>query len=149
MKKSLLILATLSALLTQTPAWANQKSAVEKAFSNWRTALASGNAHNVVQLYDKNAILLATLAPAPLTTQAQRLEYFGKLTAKPKMAATVDEEHIKLLDATTAVVSGLYTFSFEQDGAVVKIPARYSFVYEKEHGKWLIVEHHSSKVPQE
>jgi len=45
------------------------------------------------------------------------------------------------------VISGLYTFSFEEDGKMVSIPARFSFVYEKENGKWLIVEHHSSKVP--
>jgi hypothetical protein len=101
----------------------------------------------VVKLYDKEAVLLPTLAPQPLLTQEQRMEYFGKLTAKPKLTATVDDEHLKILDNDNAVISGLYTFRFEQDGKTVAIPARYSFVYEKKKEGWMIVEHHSSKVP--
>ncbi|MFZ4541387.1 MAG: SgcJ/EcaC family oxidoreductase [Rickettsiales bacterium] len=125
-----------------------EEAEVNAAFSNWRKALSSGKAENVVKLYDKDAILLATLAAKPLTTQEQRTEYFTKLTAKTKLSATVDEEHVKLLDEDNAVVSGLYTFRFEEAGKNIEIPARYSFVYEKENGQWMIVEHHSSKVPQ-
>lgn len=125
-----------------------EESEVNAAFAIWREALSSGKAENVVKLYDKDAILLATLAAKPLTTQEERTEYFTKLTAKPKLTATVTEDHIRMLDEDDAVISGLYTFSFEEDGKKVEIPARFSFVYEKENGKWMIVEHHSSKVPQ-
>lgn len=125
-----------------------EEAEVNKAFAQWRAALSSGSAENVVKLYDKDAVLLATLAARPITTQEDRTEYFTKLTSKPKLTATVDEENIKLLDADNAVVSGLYTFSYEDQGNKVEIPARYSFVYAKNKGKWMIVEHHSSKVPQ-
>lgn len=125
-----------------------EEAEVDKAFAEWREALSNGKAENVVKLYDKDAILLATLAAKPITTQEGRTEYFTKLTSKSKLTATVDEEHIKLLDADNAVVSGLYTFSFEENGSKLEIPARYSFVYEKVKGKWVIVEHHSSKVPE-
>ena len=148
MRKTLLTLTILSVLSIQTPAWAGEKEEVDAAFTSWRTALSSGKAENVVKLYDKDAILLATLAAKPLTTQEQRTEYFTGLTAKPKLTATVNDKHIRLLDEDDAVVSGIYTFSFEEAGKTVEIPARYSFVYEKENGKWMIVEHHSSKVPQ-
>ncbi|NBX02566.1 MAG: SgcJ/EcaC family oxidoreductase [Alphaproteobacteria bacterium] len=146
MKKLLATAAFIA--LASTSAFAGEKEEVNAAFTNWRKALSSSKAENVVKLYDKDAILLATLAAKPLTTQEQRTEYFSKLTAKPKLTATVDEEHIKLLDEDNAVVSGLYTFRFEEAGKTVEIPARYSFVYEKENGQWMIVEHHSSKVPQ-
>lgn len=151
MKKSL-SLTVLFAVIA-TPVWADthpkaETKEVTTAFANWRQALSSGKAANIVNLYDKNAILLATLAAKPITTQEQRTEYFTKLTAKPKLAATVTEEHVRLLDEDDAVVSGLYTFSFEEDGKKVEIPARFSFVYEKENGAWMIVEHHSSQVPQ-
>jgi len=53
-----------------------------------------------------------------------------------------------VLDEDHALVSGLYTFRVNEGGAPVVIPARYSFVYEKDDGKWMIVEHHSSKVPE-
>lgn len=125
-----------------------EQAEVDAAFASWRAALSSGKAENVVKLYDKDAILLATLAAKPLTTQKDRTEYFTKLTAKAKLAATVTEEHVRLLDEDDAVVTGLYTFSFEEDGKKVEIPARFSFVYEKENGQWMIVEHHSSNVPQ-
>jgi len=125
-----------------------EEAEVNAAFSNWRKALSSGKAENVVNLYAKDAILLATLAAKPLTTQEQRTEYFTKLTAKTKLTATVNEEHVKLLDEHNAVISGLYTFRFEEAGKTIEIPARYSFVFEKENGQWMIVEHHSSKVPQ-
>lgn len=148
MKKTLLTLSILSVLAIQTPAWAGEKEEVDAAFASWRTALSSGKAENVVKLYDKDAILLATLAAKPLTTQEQRTKYFTGLTSKPKLTATVNEKHIRLLDEDNAVVSGIYTFSFEEAGKTVEIPARYSFVYEKNNGNWMIVEHHSSKVPQ-
>jgi uncharacterized protein (TIGR02246 family) len=148
MKKSILTLSALLLLATQSPAWANEKDEVNQAFAQWRTSLSSGSAENVVALYEKDAVLLATLAATPLTTQEQRMVYFATLTAKPKLATTVTEEHIRLLGKNDAIVSGLYTFSFEENGKKVEIPARFSFVYEKENGKWMIIEHHSSKVPQ-
>jgi uncharacterized protein (TIGR02246 family) len=148
MKITIAMLTIVSTLALASQAFAGEKEEVDAAFASWRTALSSGNAENVVKLYDKDAILLATLAAKPLTTQRERTKYFTTLTAKPKMAAKVTEKHIKLLDEDDAVVSGLYTFSFEEDGKTVQIPARYSFVYEKENGAWMIVEHHSSKVPQ-
>lgn len=149
MKTLLCSLALCTALAFTAPAWAGEKEEVETAFANWRSALSSGKAENVVKLYDNDAILLATLAAKPITTQQQRTEYFTTLTAKPKLTATVDEEYVTLLDEDSAVVSGLYTFRFEDAGKTVAIPARYTFVYEKKHGQWMILEHHSSKVPSQ
>ena len=127
--------------------FSKEEHEVDKAFADWRTALSSGKAENIVKLYDKDAILLATLAAEPITTQQGRTEYFTGLTAKPKLKATVNEEYVRLLDPNTALVSGVYTFSFMEEGKTVEVPARYTFVFEKESGKWMIVEHHSSKVP--
>jgi len=147
MKKTLLTLTALTVIGFSNGAIASEKQEVESAFKSWQQSLSSGKAENVVNLYEKDAILLATLAEKPITDQKTRTEYFEKLTAKPKMAVKVTEEHLKVLDEDNAIISGLYTFSFEQDGKTVEIPARYSFVYEKENGKWMILEHHSSKVP--
>lgn len=144
--KKLFLAATAMALLA-TPAMANTKADVGAAFSQWRTALSSGNAETIVNLYESDAILLATLAEKPITNQKDRLTYFTTLTANPKLKATVTEEHTRMLDKDTALVSGLYTFSFEQDGKTKEIPARYTFVYEVRDGQWMIVEHHSSMVP--
>jgi len=47
-----------------------------------------------------------------------------------------------------AINTGFYTRTAQQDGKPVQSPARFSFVYEKRGGQWLIVNHHSSAFPQ-
>jgi hypothetical protein len=44
-----------------------------------------------------------------------------------------------------AINSGIYTFSFN-DGASVQ--ARYTFVYRWNGERWMIIEHHSSQMPE-
>lgn len=150
MKLRSMILAT-TLLSLATPAFAGEKDEVETAFATWRAALSSGKAENVVNLYAKDAVLLATLEDKPITNQRGRTKYFEGLVKRPEIKATVDSEYVRLLDEDDAVVSGIYTFSFKdtEKNETVKIPARYSFVFEKEKesGTWMIVEHHSSKLP--
>ncbi|MCE3006405.1 MAG: SgcJ/EcaC family oxidoreductase [Alphaproteobacteria bacterium] len=148
MKRTLLALTAITVLTFHGAAMAGERDEVDAAFAEWRAALSSGEAKNVVQLYDEDATLFATLEPKPLTTQRERTRYFTTLTAKPKLSATVNQKKIQILDDEYALVSGIYTFRFEQDGKTVAVPARYTFVYEKEDGRWMILEHHSSKVPQ-
>lgn len=158
MNKKTIMISALAALAISTAAhskmavmppaeYANEKVQVTKAFSNWRDALASGKPENIVKLYAEDAMLLATLAKDPIDNQKDRAEYFTGLMKKPALKATVNQEHIRILDEDDAVVSGVYTFSFKEGDKVVEVPARYSFVLEKTEGKWMIVEHHSSKVP--
>jgi uncharacterized protein (TIGR02246 family) len=146
MKK--LLATTMFVMLAATSAVAGEREEVDAAFAEWRSALSGGKAENVVKLYDEDAVLLATLANEPITNQKSRTAYFTTLTAKPKLSAAVNKEFVKLLDDNSAIISGVYTFSFEENGKTVQIPARYSFVYEKENGKWMIVQHHSSQMPQ-
>ena len=146
MKKHMFAGLLLSALAV-VPAYAGPAEDAQAAFAAWRTALTSGKPDPVVALYDEHAVLLATLSPKPLLTQAERLGYFGKLTAHPKLNATVEESHTQVLDENNVVLSGLYTFRFEEAGKPTAIPARFTFVYEKKDGRWVIVEHHSSKIP--
>ena len=47
----------------------------------------------------------------------------------------------------TAINSGNYTFSELRDGKSVLTPARFTFVFHRREGKWMIVDHHSSRMP--
>ncbi len=59
---------------------------------------------------------------------------------------TLGEQHVRVY-GDTAVDSGTYTFWLTRDGKIEAVPARYSLVYRNRGGKWLIVDHHSSRVP--
>jgi uncharacterized protein (TIGR02246 family) len=126
----------------------NHEAEVQLAFQQWLTALEHDNPEVVVDLYRNDATLLATLEGEPLTTQEERVKYFSGLLAKPNFHAVADSISIRVLDKDTATTSGLYTFRFEQNGEITELPARFLFVYEKEGSDWMIVEHHSSQMPQ-
>lgn len=131
------------------PSQAETKKEVTAAFAAWRTALSGGKAAPIVDLYTNDALLLATLANEPITNQKERTKYFENLTAKPELKVTVNKEIIRVLDEDDATVSGVYTFSFKDGDKTVSIAARYSFVFDKIDGKWMIVEHHSSQMPMD
>ncbi|MDX1949928.1 MAG: DUF4440 domain-containing protein, partial [Rickettsiales bacterium] len=70
-------------------------------------------------------------------------------TGLPNLKGTINELHTKKLSDNVVNKSGIYTFTFEKDGKEVKVPARFSFTLVKEGNEWLVVEHHSSRMPVE
>ncbi len=119
---------------------------VQKAFDAWIAAVSTGSSEAVMKLYAKDAVLLPTLSPRVDNTPELRQEYFDAFTAKPDLKGTVNEEHIRVF-GNTAINSGLYTFSYTHEDETVEVPARFSFVYRKTPHGWMIVDHHSSKLP--
>ena len=120
---------------------------VEKLGQNWGTALASRDPDQIVSLYDKDAVLLATFNNE-LNTPDSIKEYFVGLTKKPDLKVVFNNQNVRVLDENTATNSGLYTFSYSDNGKTVEVPARYTFLYEKRGDRWMIVKHHSSTRPE-
>ena len=56
----------------------------------------------------------------------------------------IDESNVRAF-GEIAINSGLYTFTFN-DKSVVR--ARFTFVYRRRFENWMIVEHHSSAMPE-
>ena len=123
------------------------RNEIQKVFDAWLAAVSSGSSDEVVKLYTKDAVLLPTLSPRVHNTPELRKEYFDVFTAKENLKGTVNEEHIRVF-GNMAVNSGLYTFTYTRDGEKIEVPARFSFVYHKAPQGWLIVDHHSSKLPE-
>ena len=126
-------------------------AAVATAYQNWCKAIgaAKGDAQQVVKYYAKDAILLPTLSAKILRNNASggMIEYFTKLTGNTDMKCTPEKLITKVYDNEVAVNSGFYEFSYMDNGKLKKVPARFTFVYEKLDGKWMIVNHHSSMLP--
>jgi uncharacterized protein (TIGR02246 family) len=120
---------------------------VEKAGQQWAQALASRKVENIIALYDPQAVLLATFTNQ-LDSTDKITNYFTGLFAKEGLKVEYNEQKIRILDENTAMNCGLYTFSFTENGKVVEVPARYTFIYEKKGDTWSIVQHHSSIRPE-
>lgn len=136
----------LLALIVVFPLTAHTAPDVNMALAEWVAAVESGDAGKVVALYDNDAIFFSTFAVKPMKTQEARLEYYKKAVAEPDVKIDVLESHPHVY-GNVAVNSGLYTFHYTQDGEPMTVPARFSFTYILRDGKWVIIDHHSSKVP--
>lgn len=119
---------------------------VTKAGQAWQQAIASRNAETIATLYSPHAFLYATFDNM-IDDHAALLEYFKKITMNENLQVTFDKQHVRVY-GNVGINSGLYTFSYKQDGKEVRVPARYTFVYLHEGNKWLIIDHHSSVLPK-
>ena len=123
------------------------KQQIAAVTQEWIEDMTAHDMDRVTALYDRDAVLWGTRSSTIRTTPEKVREYFGILRkVPPSYKATLGEEHIRVY-GDIAINSGTYTFSEERDGKEVLRPARFSIVFRREGGRWLIVDHHSSAVP--
>lgn len=113
-------------------------------FDRWNQSLQTGDPRKVVANYAERSILLPTVSNKPRLTSTEKEEYFHHFL-RNQPSAKIDFRQIEL-GCNMAVDSGLYTFTFAKTGEVVS--GRYSFTYQWDGSKWLIVSHHSSLMPE-
>ena len=128
---------------------AGDKEDIATAARSWADAMTSHDAERVMKLYDPEAVLWGTRSPSLRKDPAKVREYFGILqTVPPSYKATLGEQNIRVY-GDMAINTGTYTFSEVREGKEILRPARFSFVYRKNPaGQWLVVDHHSSAVPE-
>ena len=135
------------ALFFSFPALAGPREDVAAATQAWIDAMNSREPNRVVALYDPNAVLWGTVSPTICDTPDAVRDYFKGLPSfPPEFKGVLGEQRIRIY-GETAINSGTYTFSSVRDGKPTSLPARFSFVYRNQGGRWLIVDHHSSAVP--
>jgi len=119
---------------------------VAQLFDRWNAALQSGKPEAVAENYSEQAILLPTLSSQVRHNRAEITDYFRQFTAL-KPVGKIEEHNIQIF-GDTAIDSGIYSFTGVKNNKPFKVLARYSFVYHQQGDRWLIVEHHSSLLPQ-
>jgi uncharacterized protein (TIGR02246 family) len=130
-------------------ALAGPKDDVAAATKAWADAMTSHDIERVLALYDSEAVLWGTRSGKLRDNPQTVREYFNVLKTVPKSyKAALGEQRIRVY-GDTAINTGTYSFSETRDGKEIVRPARYSFVYRNRGGRWLIVDHHSSAVPEE
>eukprot|EP00798_Chlamydomonas_sp_ICE-L_P020347 gene20348-biopygen29117 len=120
---------------------------VSKQFDRWNSALQTRDPAKVAALYAPGGVLLPTVSNKVRTTREEIEDYFSTfLTLKPR--GVINQANVRLLDTETAINSGIYSFALVVEGEPTTVQARYSFTYKKIDNEWLIVDHHSSGMPE-
>ena len=117
---------------------------VAALFDRWNQSLQTGDPLKVVANYAEPSVLLPTVSNTPRLNAAQKQDYFKKFL-EDRPFGRIDSRSIDI-GCTTALDTGLYTFTFARTGAVVK--ARYTYTYKWNGSQWLITSHHSSAMPE-
>ncbi|MDO8825647.1 SgcJ/EcaC family oxidoreductase [Methylophaga sp.] len=120
---------------------------IQNLFERWNQSLQTGDPAAVTANYASNAVLLPTVSNKVRTNHTEIEDYFVHfLELNPY--GRIDERHITI-NNDIAIDAGIYTFDVTKNGELKQVQARYNFVYERQNnGEWLIVNHHSSAMPE-
>lgn len=141
-RPTLALLALLTTFFT-TLAQAAPEDEIRAAGQKWIDGIGMGDPDYMVALYAEDGILHGTGSPVVRVGHALIREYFAGLNAPVKMNF-VEPQHIRVF-GDVAVNTGNYETSID-GGAPIRL--RYSFVYHNVGDEWLIVDHHSSRMPE-
>jgi uncharacterized protein (TIGR02246 family) len=120
----------------------------------WFAALRTKDAIQVTKLYAPDAVLLSTLRNRPRKTLTEIYDYFHNVFLPLSPVGKVVERYIRVF-GEVAIDSGVYEFEVCKPTKDDPCPTRetkqlrYTFVYRRTVSGWLIVEHHSSKMPED
>lgn len=114
----------------------------------WAEAMQSRFPENVLRYYHPDGSLWGTLSPVVRHGHRAIFEYFVKFLQWEDLKCEFKDGVIRVHD-NFAFYSGSYVFTWKVSDKTVVVPARFSFVYKKEFGDWLIMEHHSSLFPEQ
>jgi uncharacterized protein (TIGR02246 family) len=132
------------------PGKAPTEQEIAALFDEWNAALQTGDAEAVADRYAPGGVLLPTASAQIRTDRDEIIDYFEHFQENDPVGEKT-ETIVTVLDRNTAVDAGTYVFTLTdpETGEVRDVEARYSYVYEKIDGDWLIVNHHSSATPAE
>ncbi|MEU6140013.1 SgcJ/EcaC family oxidoreductase [Streptomyces sp. NPDC047081] len=125
------------------------KAQIAGLFEQWNRTLQTGDPEKVADLYAKDAVLLPTVSNKVRTDHAGIVDYFEHFLQNKPVGKKI-QTIVNVLDKNSAIDTGVYEFTLTDPntGAKSTVEARYTYEYEKRDGKWLIVNHHSSKMPE-
>ena len=141
------LLATLLAACQTTPAPEASRADVEQALQDWAAAFNSCDAEKLSSLYAPDAVLWGTVAPVIISSPPGLRQYFERACSPNPQPKVAVGEHLVRVYGNSALNSGSYTFTVFPGGQARQFPARYSFAYQRQGDRWLIVDHHSSALP--
>jgi hypothetical protein len=140
------MLAFRQKLLARKTTSATNESAVLEALQTWVNTINSRQPSVVSRLYSEDAVFLPTLSHSRIHGSMDRTTYFARLLGKSGFHVNILELDLQML-GEIGVCSGVYDFDYAFRGDDTRLEARFSMVFQRINGSYLIVNHHSSQVP--
>ena len=112
----------------------------------WRAAYDSRDATRIAAMYGKGAVFWGTTMKSIATSPAAIADYFKDVASRPNARVVFTDQHVRVY-GDVAFSSGAYTFKDNRDGKEIANLSRYTLVFHREGGNWVLVHHHSSRVP--
>lgn len=119
---------------------------VDAATAQWISAFNRKSTADIVALYAADAVFFGTSSPVLRDRPQLVQEYFSTLPSLGDSTISLGDHRVQVF-GDLAVSTGFYTRIATEQGRTVSSPARFTFVYAKRDGRWLIVNHHSSALP--
>jgi uncharacterized protein (TIGR02246 family) len=146
-----IIAATLFALFTSglcQMAWAGPEEEVHARFLQWIATFNTHDVDRVSQLYDENARLLSTGgSEKPLDGREAIHTYFIPFFKRGDTVTFDHDDAVKVF-SDVGIETGYYHFNITDPSGKPDVwVSRYTFIFAKKDGNWMIVHHHSSRVP--
>jgi len=131
------------------PAFAAPEDEVHARFLDWIAAFNSNDAGRLSQVYDQNARLFATGgSEKPVDGRDAVRAYFTPGFSRGRNSVTFDHDDAVKVIGDIGIETGYYHFNvIGADGKPATNIARYTFIFGKKDGTWMILHHHSSRVP--
>ena len=140
---SIVVLAGCASKPMQSPA---SEADVLAAANAWSDAHNSRDAARILSHYAPDATFWGTIAKTLATTPEGVLDFYREAPTRPQARVRFDSHKVQFA-GDVAIDSGAYTFMDVRDGAAIAIPARFTMVFQKRGGRWVLIHHHSSRVP--
>ena len=124
------------------------KNALE-ILKKWMYCINTVDVEKLVNLYDKNAVMIPTFSNRLLDNPEKIRAYFEKVGSKKDLSISLHENtvHIQEVGNEIYCISGIYTWCFCIDDEPLTFEARFSYVFDLKKES-PILNHHSSQIPR-
>ncbi len=117
--------------------------------SKWLDAINAGDIESILELYNKEAILIPTFSNRLLNNPGKIREYFERLGSYEELSIALHEKTLTVqpIGDTKYALCGIYCWRFMLDDELLSFEARFSYVIDSSLES-PIVHHHSSQIPR-
>ena len=140
------LLASCATPQNATPESSKARDEIAAATQGWADVYNTRDPQRITAYYASDAVFWGTTSKAVRANPAQIMEYFKPAPGRPNARVEIMEQHVQVY-GDVGINTGIYSFSDIQDGKRVPNPSRFSMVFQKRGGTWVLVQHHSSRMP--